>query len=200
MRSQQPERRLANIRFVTGHYEALQGLSMVPFLLVTAFFFFTATDAGERFDTVGWTVAVVVAGAVALAVAVAIGGWYRRTYGELRQRSESNMSIVWFSVAMIAALFLIKAADLQVSVSLEMIVVSVAAIVAGIRLRPLLPAFGLVGVVVFVLGVLPLGSWFDTGRHPLSSTEAILIVICLGLVVVAVWSHIVLVRTLGRGK
>src|SRR5690625_3820905 len=129
MSSQQSDRRLADIRFVTSHYEMLQGLAVVPFLLVTAFFFFTATEAGERFDTPGWTVAVVFAGAVALMLAGVIGWWYRRTYGELKQRSEASTGPVWLAVSMLLALFLLKIADFQTALSLEMIVVSVAAFV-----------------------------------------------------------------------
>src|SRR5699024_8300105 len=83
MSTQEPTDRLNGVRFVTAHYEMLQGFAVLPVLLATAFLFVTVSDSVGWLTGAGWTVIGLVLLGLSLALAVPIGRWYRRTYGDL---------------------------------------------------------------------------------------------------------------------
>lgn len=195
--------RLHDVRFVTAHYEMLQGYAVLPGFLAIAFLFTTLSDSISWFTGAGWTVAALVLLGLATYLAVPIARWYRHTYGELvPQRPPGRWSAAAFVVALLVTLVIGRAAawvsDGELLVSPEAITASVFAIGAGLFVRLLRPAFLAVGLVGLGLGVMPLGSWLGTGTHPLSETELLLVTVALGTAVVAIWSHISLKRTLSR--
>lgn len=204
MSTQKPTDRLKDIRFVTAHYEMLQGYAVAPTMLATAFLFTTLSDSVSWFASGWWTVAALVMLGLALFLAVPIGRWYKRTYGDLVPHRPPGRWSTAASIGLLVALFIVRLIVRTTSsepfVSPEMITVSVAAIGAAVFLKPLRPAFLTVGLVALVVGVLPLGTWLATGTHPLSELELLLAAISLGMAVIATWSHIVLKRTLGRTR
>lgn len=204
MSPRKPPGRLDDVRFVTAHYDMLQGLALVPGLLAMAFLFATLSSSGGRFASWGWTVVGLVGLGVATLLSAVIGRWYRRTYGDLvPRRSPGRRAFLVYAgtlVVLFIARLTMEATDVEPTVSPEMVIVSLVALGAALALRPLRPALLTVGLIGLVLGALPLGTWMKAGTHPLSEIEMLIVAVCLGQAVVAMWSHVVLTRMLGRSR
>ncbi|WP_134324098.1 hypothetical protein [Cumulibacter soli] len=190
--------RVADLRFVAAHFEALQGLAVIPGLVVITAFFAVSAWAGDRFEgSAAWALGAGIGIALALLMSAVITRWYRRTYGQLAPSGRGG-AIRWVAGVAVVAVLVVVAGTVPVTVvSLEGLVVGVAVLVLGWLVRSslgivLLPA----GVLIVTTAMLPLGHWLGADEHPLSHTEVLLGVVCLVWIVVAVRSHIVLARTL----
>lgn len=187
---------LARIRFVTAHYEMLQGLPVIPLALTLAFVTFAGSPAGERFDHPGWQVAVTALGAAATALALWHARRFRERHGAVRPRPGQGRGLALGTFAAAAPVFALQAIDAESPVSLEGLAVSAVALAAGWLLRPLAAPFLLVGGLGAVASLLPLGSWAGAEGHPLSQMPYLVIAVNAGTVVVAAWGHLLLRRTL----
>ncbi|GAB2936168.1 hypothetical protein GCM10027280_25230 [Micromonospora polyrhachis] len=179
------------VRYVTEHFEMLQGLAMLPAIAWCGLAMSWAAGWVN-----GWTL---LPGALVAALAVlAAVAHYRRTYGQVRQRYQHRAKhmLLWPVTGLLTVAALVHALDLALPVSLETLILSVGAL-AGARFeRPLAPALLLIGCAGTVLSLLPLGG--PAGPHPLSVTEHWIIAFITGTAVLAGWSHLLLRRTLGQ--
>jgi hypothetical protein len=179
------------IRYVTTHFEMLQGLAVLPVIA------WCGLAMGWAAGWVsGWTL---LPGAVAAALAtLAAVLHYRRTYGQVRQdrRHRSEHMLLWPATALIAVVTAVHAIAPNLPVSTETLILSLGALAGARFQRPLAPALLLIGGTGTILSLLPLGG--PDGPHPLSVTEHWIIAFNAGAAVLAIWSHLLLRRTLGR--
>lgn len=191
---------LADVRFVTAHYETLQGLALVPGLALLAAYFFASTWAGDRFSPIVWLAGGVVLIPLALLAGRWITRWYQRTYGDLAPRKTNHLGAVLSWVGGMIALGLAATMAPESTVSWPAIVVGVGALVLGgwVR-RPLAPVLLPAGALLAVAGLLPLGRWLDLSAHPLSHISALMGVLTIVWLITALHSHSVLARVLRPG-
>ncbi|PRX51024.1 hypothetical protein B0I33_101176 [Prauserella shujinwangii] len=180
---------LARIRFVTTHFEYLQGLAALPVLAWIALAMAWASDWIG-----GWLVLAAIPPLAAAAVAAIVH--YRRAYGQVRPPRTGTRDAVflWPVLATVVAAAAVDIAGLTWPVSVEGIVLSGAALAGAVLVRPLTPALLLVGVPWLVVSLIPLGG--SAGPHPLSTTEVWILAFCAGSAVLQVWGHLLLRRTL----
>lgn len=175
---------IARLRYVTAHFEFLQGLVLVPVICWMALAMAWAADWVP-----GWPV-------LAAAPCALLGSYlavrhYRRHYGQVRPRASRGRGVV---SALPIVVLTVAAATGTFSeswpVSLPGIVL--AAGVAGCAWfqRPLAPALVPVAVLGALLSVLPLAG---AGRpHPLGPAEHWIFALLVGAAVVQVYAHVVL--------
>ncbi|WP_067181258.1 hypothetical protein [Microtetraspora niveoalba] len=184
---------LERVRYVTAHFEVLQGLAVLPVALGCG-----VAMAWAAGWISGWVVPVVAV--IAAAATVAATRHYRRTYGQVRPRpgKARDTFLLWPTAGLITVVALAHAVGPHLSISPEGVVLSVGALAGAWFQRPLAPAFLLIGCAGLVLSLAPLGG--PGGPHPLSDTENWIILFCAGVAVLAGWGHLLLRRTLGRGR
>lgn len=181
---------LERVRFVSAHFEYLQGLAVLPVLS-----WISLSMAWAAGWITGWIVlATMPLFAVATTAALR---HYRRTYGQVRQpESKAHKGVLlWPTAAVIAAMLLVGSLDLTLPISIEGVVLAGATLAGAWFLRPLAPAMLLVGVAALTVSLFPLGA--PEGPHPLSRTEMWILALCVTGAVVQVWGHLLLRRTLG---
>ncbi|SFB00376.1 hypothetical protein SAMN05216266_103212 [Amycolatopsis marina] len=182
--------KLERVRFVTAHFEYLQGLATVPVLIWVGL---AMAYAGDWIN--GW---VVLAATPPLALAaIAALAHYRRTYGQVRQpETKAHKGVLlWPTAAVIAVMLLVGSLNLTLPIGVEGLVLAGAALAGAWFLRPLAPAMLLVSMAALIVSLLPLGG--PDGPHPLSDTEMWILALCGAGAVVQVWGHLLLRRTLG---
>ncbi|MGI5493357.1 hypothetical protein [Microtetraspora malaysiensis] len=184
---------LERVRYVTAHFEVLQGLAVLP--VVVGCGVAMAWAAGW---ISGWIVPLVAV--IAVAATFAASAHYRRTYGQVKPRSGKTRDafLLWPTAGLIIAVVLVHAAGLHLPISLEGVILSAGALAGAWFQRPLAPAFLLIGCVGLALSLAPLGG--PGGPHPLSDTENWMILFNGGVAVLAGWGHLLLRRTLGQGR
>jgi hypothetical protein len=188
---------LRDVRFVTAHYEMLQGLVVAPGMLVVAMLMFADTPAGRRFSGTGWLLLAIAAAVVGTALAVLAGRRYRTLYGEVQARPSQGMGYMLASLAALLAVGVVRLLDLDTPLSPEGVAVSLVAVGAGLRLGPLARPVITVAGIGLLLSLMPLGEWAGASTHPLSEIPGLLTAVALGQVAVALLSHQVLRRVLG---
>lgn len=191
---------LDRVRFISAHYEVLQGTVVVPALLVFAFVLFAGTPAAPGLDTPVWYGGVVVAGLIATLLAVRANRRFTDTYGDVRPTRRVGQRMILFTVLSTVLVGGLHALDLDTSVSPEGIAVSAVLLGCAVRLGPLALPVGLVGGLGLVAGLFPLASMLDTDRHPLSVLEYLLALLCLAGAVVALWGRLIVRRSLATGE
>lgn len=187
---------LKRIRFVTAHYEMLQGLVVLPLLTVFGVLFVVDPRSSSQGEAVIWWGMATVGLLAALATVPVLSGYYRRRYGAVRAQREQGRSALVATGVMFAAVAVLHKFVPVLPFSPEAVAVGAGALVAAWRLRPLTPPFLLTGVALIVGGLLPLQSV----GHPLSDLSILLGVCCGGAVLVGVWSHLLLRRVLGGNE
>lgn len=185
--------KLKRIRYVTAHFEILQGLAVLPAILWCAL---AMSWAAGWVD--GW--APLVGAFVAVAATGAAVVHYRRVYGQVRPHAGGTHEtfLLWPSVGLFVAVSLVHALELGAPVSLEGLVLAGGALAGAWFQRPLAPALLLAGCVGAALSLAPLGG--PDGPHPLSDTETWIFAFCAGTALLAIWSHLLLRRTLPPGR
>ncbi|QCB94977.1 hypothetical protein [Cellulomonas shaoxiangyii] len=189
--------RIEDVRFVSAHYEMLQGLVVAPGMLVIALLMFAATPSGAVLEGAGWRFGVVALGVLATALATLAARRYRERYGSVRPHAGVGSRYALVSFVALAGVLVVHLLDLRTDASPEGLVVSAVVVVAGLRAGPLAPPLITAGVVGAVASALPLGRWAGTDVHPLSQMAVLLTAVALAQVVIAVWCHLVLRRVLG---
>ncbi|PWV85799.1 hypothetical protein SAMN05421630_102163 [Prauserella marina] len=177
---------VARLRYVTAHFESLQGLVLVPVISWMALAMAWAANWVP-----GWLVLAAAPGAL-LGSSAAVRH-YRRHYGQVRPRTSRGHGAV--SLLPIVVLT-VAAATGTISegwpVSLPGIVLGAGVIGCAWFRRPLAPALVPVGVLGVLLSVLPLAG---AGRpHLLGQTEHWIFALLVGAAVVQVYGHVVLSR------
>ncbi|WP_330241090.1 hypothetical protein [Streptomyces sp. NBC_00525] len=187
---------LDRVRFISAHYEVLQGTVVVPALLLFAFVLFAGTPAAPGLDTPVWYGGMVAAGLIATLLAVQANRRFTDAYGEVRPKRRVGQRMILLTVLGTVLVGGLHALDLDTPVSPEGLAVSVVLLGCAVRLGPLALPVGLVGGLGLVAGLLPLGSMLDSGRHPLSVLEYLLALICLAGAAVALWGRLIVRRSL----
>ncbi|NUR83235.1 MAG: hypothetical protein HOY71_04020 [Nonomuraea sp.] len=189
-------RDLERVRFVTSHYEMLQGLVVLPLLTVLGVLFIVDPRSGSQGDAVIWWGTATVGLVAAFAAIPVLSRYYRRRYGAVRVQREQGRSALVATGVVFAAVAVLHKVTPAWPFSPEAVAVGVGVLVAGWRLRPLAPPFVLTGVALIVAGVLP----FQGVGHPLSDLSILLGVCCGAAVLLGVWSHLLLRRVLGGNE
>ncbi|ASO19495.1 hypothetical protein FHR81_000828 [Actinoalloteichus hoggarensis] len=168
-------------RLVTREFQGLQGYRMLPW--VAPLLVWWAWEAGVAGEDRWWMWAAAV---VAATVGTWwIGRWYDRTYGTLRHggrsarvaRAAAVLGLGLLGVyGLIAVLSMTGnwplGTDAHV-VSWFGVVLGVATVIIGSRIRSLSSSLIWFGVAVIVLSLIPFGLLVDgDGRHPFSATSA----------------------------
>lgn len=182
---------LAIQRFVTRHYEMLQGLAVVPLLL--------AIPAVLLAPVQGWALVLLalVGSGLGLLAAGRISRAYRRRFGQVTPVHRPGLGLVAATAAVgvpVVAVQLLthRYALLPVlPISPEGLIIGLALLVGAWRLRPLAVPFGLLAGVGLVTSLIPV-----PGGHPWSDPKVLLVACCAGAVVLALASHRLLLRTL----
>ncbi|MGK5740364.1 hypothetical protein [Micromonospora sp. URMC 103] len=179
-----------NLRYVTAHFEVLQGLAVLPLITWCALAMAWANGWVR-----GWV--VLVAAVLAVPATVAAVAHYRRRYGQVRPHRDKTHDtfLLWPVVGLFTVVGFVDALGPQVPVSPQGLVLSVGALAGAWRERPLAPAFLVIGIAGAALSLTPLSG--PSGTHPLSDTEGWIFASCAGAAVLAAWSHLLLRRTLG---
>ncbi|MGW0478952.1 hypothetical protein [Nonomuraea sp. NPDC003214] len=187
---------LERVRFVTAHYEMLQGLVVLPLLTVLGVLFVVDPRSGSQGAAVIWWGMATVGLVAAFAAMPVLSGYYRRRYGAVRAQREQGRSALVATGVVFAVVAVLHTFAPALPFSPEAVAVGAGVLVAGRRLRPLAPPFLLTGVALIVGGLLP----FQSGGHPLSDLSILLGVCCGAAVLLGVWSHLLLRRVLGGNE
>ena len=184
---------LERLRYITAHFELLQGLVVLPATVWCGVAMAWAADWVS-----GWLVLVV--GAAAIPLTLAAVSYYRRTYGQVRPKSDKTHStfLLWLTIGLVLVGPLANSLAWGPTISVQGLVLAVGALVGAWFQRLLAPALLFIFAVCAGLSLLPLGG--PDGPHPLSQTEVWILAWCGAAAVLAVWSHLLLRRALGPGR
>lgn len=184
---------LARIRYVTTHFELLQGLAVLPVLGWIAFATLWTSDWAS-----GWLVVAAALPAAGASYAALVH--YRRTYGQVRggPGRKPDYVLVWQTTGVVGAAALAGEFAPNLPVSLPVLILAVGALAGAWFHRPLAAALVPVGCAGLVVSLVPFGG--VTGVHPLSATEHWILAYCAGFAVLQLWGHVLLRRALGARK
>lgn len=190
-REHSPE--LIRVRFITTHYELLQGLALIP--LLAAILLVTVANTASAQRHAGWLFWVAYLAVLPLSIAAGIGlaSYYRRKYGRVRGLRHQGFGLVAAALALGVVAGLIHRLNPPGPVSYEGLVFGLGALAAAWFLRPLAVPFLAVGLLGAAASLAPLGTLLGTGDgNPLSSPDTLVIAVFAAWIVVALWSHFLL--------
>jgi hypothetical protein len=187
---------MQTLRYVTGHYERLQGLRLVPlgvvFLISAAWrvrwLAWWPHTAGE--GAAQWFVALM---AVAIVASFPIRSWYRRRFGIVRPRpfQAGALPLIAFTGVLVLLVWTEESLHLDVPLARWFLVAGL--VLIGVAFRRVRAHYLVIAAAcVFVPW------WLGNVDMPLSDREAWLdVMVGMALLLAGLGDHLVLIRALG---
>ena len=187
---------LRRIHLLTRHYELLQGVVVIPPLLMFGFVVLAGTPLGAPLNRPLWYLLAIVVG-IGLGIgAWGVHRWFARQYGQVRPGRRQGYRLMAVIVGTTVGLWVLRLVLPDLPVSPEALVIAAVALVAASRLRPVALPLATVGILLATVGMLPIGRWVNLPAHPLSTIPYLVTTVCLAGAIVAGWNQLLLHRAL----